>query len=590
MTLQPAEERRAALEARHTPWRPMTVSGALDRAADRYGDEPLVMNDESQISYREVQERSRRIAAGLVALGIEPGDHVALVMANHPDFPAIKFGIARAGAVCIPINFLYRARELGYVLDQSDAKLLITMDHFRDLDYGAALDELSPGWEADGAGDGLPTLRRVIVFDPEGHGRAGAMSLSELEAEASPATLGEVARREAAADPGRLSDILYTSGTTGEPKGVLITHDQVVRVSYGAAYDRALEEGRRLIYPLPMYHVFGYMECLMAATFVGGVVLPQVAFDAPAMLRTIERRGVHEVVAVPAVTLPLLAEARRGEYDISSVHTVFSSGGVAPERIWSQIREVFGESVAITTGYGMTETTATTFCTRPEDDPRMLVETNGRLRRAGAAGDPDLGGVLAAYVAVDLDTGQAVPAGEPGELLARGPVVTTGYYRKPEETARAFTSDGWLRTGDVGTLDGAGNLRLTGRVKETFRVGGEMVMPREIESVLEEHPGVLQAHVCGMAHERMGEVPCAFVVPVDSADPPDAADLQALCRAQLASFKVPRSIFIASVAELPTTVTGRVQKFRLSELARQWSADPRHDATLGDGNRAQAGS
>ena len=567
----------------------MTVSGALDRAAERYADEPLVMDDDSKLSYRDVQERSQRIAAGLVALGIEPGDHVGLLLANYQDFAAVKFGIARAGAVCVPINYLYRAREIGYVVEQSDAKLLITMDHFRDLDYGAELDELSHGWEAEGAGDGLSTLERVIMFDPDGRVRHGAMSLVDLESGASEDSLAEVARREAAADPSSLSDILYTSGTTGEPKGVLITHDQVVRIAYGAAYDRALEEGRRLIYPMPMYHVFGYIECLMAITFVGGAVLPQVIFDAPAMLRTIERRHVDELAAVPAVTLPLLAEARRGEYDISSVQTVFSSGGVAPERIWSQIREVFGETVAITTGYGMTETTATTFCTRPEDDPRMLVETNGRLRNAGAAGDPDLGGLLAAYKAVDLVTGDEVPYGEPGELLARGPVVTAGYYHKPEETARAFTSDGWLRTGDVGTLSAEGNLRLTGRVKETLRVGGEMVMPREIESVLEEHPGVLQACVCGIPHERMGEVACAFVIPSGSSEL-DPAELEVLCRSQLASFKVPRSIFIAGVDELPTTVTGRVQKFRLSELAQRWNAEAKRGAALVDAGRSDAGS
>jgi len=286
MALQPADQRRAALEARYTPWKAMTVSGALDRAAERYADEPLVMDDDSKLSYRDVQERSQRIAAGLVALGIEPGDHVGLLLANYQDFAAVKFGIARAGAVCVPINYLYRAREIGYVVEQSDAKLLITMDHFRDLDYGAELDELSHGWEAEGAGDGLSTLERVIMFDPDGRVRHGAMSLVDLESGASEDSLAEVARREAAADPSSLSDILYTSGTTGEPKGVLITHDQVVRIAYGAAYDRALEEGRRLIYPMPMYHVFGYIECLMAITFVGGAVLPQVIFDAPAMLRT----------------------------------------------------------------------------------------------------------------------------------------------------------------------------------------------------------------------------------------------------------------------------------------------------------------
>ena len=565
--LAPPADRRASLEARFTPWAPLTLHGALDRAVEDFADRPLLLTDDRAYSYAQVQEWSRALAAGLVELGVRPGDHVALLMANHPEFAAAKFAISRAGATCIPVNYLFRAAELGYVLEQSRATVLLAMDRYRDLAYLEALDAIAPGWES-GGGSALPDLRQVVVFSPSGDDRPGAMTFAQLESLGGPASREELTRREAAADVQAYSDILYTSGTTGRPKGVLLKHDQVVREAYAAAYQRALEDGRRMVFPLPMYHVFGYIECLVPVLFVGGAVIPQVVFDAPAMLRSIAQHGAHELVAVPAVTLPLMEEHRRGGYDVSSIHTVFSSGGMAPPTIWDDIAEVFGNPDVVT-GYGMTETTASTTCTDPEDDEVLVRTTNGHLRAGGAAGDPELGGKVAVYRVVDPVTGDEVEPGQQGHLLARGMVVTDGYYDKPEETALAFTDDGWLRTGDLGSIDAEGNLRLTGRLKESFRVGGEMVMPREIELVLGEHPGVAEAHVAGIPHDRMGEVAAAWVVCRDPDDRPDPDELVAHCAGLLARYKVPRHIFFTTLAELPLTATGRVQKFRLTQLAER---------------------
>lgn len=571
--LAPAAERRAEIDRRFRPWKTTTISQVLDRGAAEFPARPLVITDNRTFSYADIMSWSRRLAAGLVASGVKSGDHVAMVMGNYPEFVAIKFAIARTGATCIPINYLFRAKELGYVLEQSDAKVLITMQRLRDNDYLGALDELIPGWESAAGGEVLTKLQQVVVFSPEGDVRPGAMSLAALEAAATDEATAELDHREQTVDPQSYSDILYTSGTTGSPKGVLLRHDQIVRMAYSAAYQRAFEDGRRMAFPLPMYHVFGYMECLMAVIFVGGAIVPQVSFDAPAMLAGLSRDGVGEIVAVPAVTLPLIAEARRGEYDLSSVHTVFSSGGAAPPTIWDDIRSVFG-SVEITTGYGMTETTAATTCTMPEGDDELLRTTHGQLRDAGAAGDSELGGHLAIYKTVDLVTGEDLPAGVQGHLLVRGVVVTDGYYKKADETALAFTEDGWLKTGDVGTIDADGHLVLTGRLKESFRVGGEMVMPKEIEAVLAEHPGVAEAHVVGIPHARMGEVACAWIIPSDPANPPDATELSGFCAGRLARFKVPRHVIFASLDELPLTATGRVQKFRLSEMSQDRLEQP----------------
>lgn len=417
--LPPATERRAALEARFTPWTSMTLSQALDRAARDFPGRPFFIAGERYCTYQEVRDRSRRLAAGLIELGVARGDHVALVMANHLEFAALKFAIARVGAVCVPINFLLRAAEVGYMLEQSGARVLITMDAHRDVDHLQGLDALAPGWERHGGGGAIPRLRQVVVFSPGGVQREGAMTLADVEAAGTDRAQEELEARESSADASAYCDVLYTSGTTGSPKGVLLKHDQVVRMAYAAAYQRAFEDGRRIAFPVPMYHVFGYVECLIAVIFVGGAVVPQVVFDADQMLTDIGRHGVNEIAAVPAVTLPLLAQYHRGDYDVSSVHAVFSTGGAAPPRIWDDIRDVFGD-VECATGYGMIETTASTTCVSPEDDPDVLA-TCGRLRAAGAAGDPKLGGNVAVCKTSTPRPGPTCPRGSRVSCSYAGP-------------------------------------------------------------------------------------------------------------------------------------------------------------------------
>jgi fatty-acyl-CoA synthase len=562
------DERRRALEERFRRWDPKTLSQALDASVEHHGDQPLVMTDDRTYSYRDIQEWSRQLAAGLIASGVRAGDHVALIMANYPEFTALKYAIARAGATTIPINFLFRRAELAYVLEQSDARVLITMNELRDLDYLAELDAIMPGWETRAGGDAMPELRHVFVFSTDGNARSGTRSLGDLASLGTETDYEELARREAAGDPSSISDILYTSGTTGHPKGVTMTHDMVLRTGYGSAYWCAFEPGRRLVFALPMYHVFGYVECLIASTFVGGAIIPHVQFDPIATLEAIERHRANEVVCVPFMTIKILEAARQRSFDLSSLHTVFSSGGAAPPQLWDDIRETLGVQELLT-AYGMTETTASTTCTRPEDPDERLRTSNGKLKRAGVAGLPELDGLLARYKVVDPETGEELAPGQRGELLAKGANITPGYYNKPEETAAAFTDDGWLRTGDIGVLDADGYLRLTGRIKESYRCGGEMVMPREVELIINEHPAVDESHVVGLPHERMGEIGCACVVLLPDAEPADPQEIVDLCAEQLAKFKVPRHVVFIGADEVPLTATGRVQKFKLAKLARQ---------------------
>ena len=521
---------------------------------------PLVLTDGHEYSYAEIEDTSRRIAAGLIELGVAPGDHVAMVVANYPEFVAVKFGIARTGATAIPVNYLFRAAELKYVLDQSEAG---RADHHGPLPEPRLRGDPRRDRSRLGAGRRRhrdPPAPRRDRLQP-GRRLSGRGSQPRVPGCHRSRACGRRARRrDRSGDPDGYSDILYTSGTTGAPKGVLITHQMVLRTAYGAAYNRALPDGHRMLFALPMYHVFGYIECLLASMFVGGRdravdgLRPRrhAAGDRPTASQRDHLRADDDV-----------GLARRGAR--GAISTSARCGSSSPPAGSPPIRSGMTSGAVltpeeVTTGYGMTETTAATTCTLPEGPDEWLRKSNGRLRDAGVAGDPELGGKLAVYKTIDLQTGADLPPGERGELLVRGPIVTPGYFNKPEETEAAFAADGWLRTGDIGTIDAEGYLKLTGRLKESYRCGGEMVMPKEVEIVLDSHPAVEPVPRHRHPDERMGEVGCAYVVPAAGAEPGET-ELIDYCRERLARFKVPRHVIFIAAADLPVTATGRVQKF-----------------------------
>ncbi len=553
-------DRQQALRAAMPVWEPRTLHAVLDDTVRATPDRPFVITDDRSWSYAEIAAWSKRLAAGLVALGVAPGEKVALVLANYPEFVAIRYAVSRIGAVCVPINILNRCDELRYLLDQSDSVLLVTMDRFRGVDYLDMLDQIAPGWEDSGGGEGLSNLRHVAVLPTgEAPDRGAARMLYSLEAGGGCA--------EITVDPHAVCDIIYTSGTTGPPKGVLLTHDMLMRTAYGSAYARAFEDGRRILFSLPMYHVFGYVEGLLAVPFVGGAIVPQLRFDAIATLAAIARHHATDALLIPAMSLAVLDAAGEGTYDLSRWHAVLASGGRAPERLWQGLREGLGVD-EITTGYGMTETTASTTVTRPDDPVERLLTTNGRQRDVGVAGDPRQGGRLVTYRVVDPGTGAVLDDGETGELVASGYGVTQGYYNKPEATAAAFDAEGWLRTGDLGRIDDDGYITLLGRTKESYRCGGEQVLPTEIEDLLTTHADVVQAHVVPIPDERMGEVGVAFVVARPGAAL-DRSALQTMIAARLARYKVPRHILLVDAAAIPTTASGRARKFLLTKQALQ---------------------
>jgi fatty-acyl-CoA synthase len=559
MDLDP-EPRRERLEAAlgHS-WVPMALGRRFDAVASAHPDRPYVITDAHRYSYRDLQEWSRQLARGLYGIGVRPGDRVALVIDNRPEFVAVKLAVARLGAVAVPVNFSYRADELAVMLNSSQASVLISIDAAIGVDRLAVLDELVPGWERGVTSDTLPHLHRVVLVSRER--RPAALDLPGLAGQAAGLSEAQLSRIEDAVDPASPCDIVFTSGTSGYPLGAVLTHDMVLRSAYGSAYHRAFGDGWRIGFSLPLYHVFGYVEGLLAAMFAGGAVVPHPVFNPRTILAAAQEHQVSELLLVPTMSVAVVDEAARHGYDLSSLESVFSAAAAAPVWLWQRIEKELAPR-QVFTGYGQTEVSAATTLTLPGDPVELVAETVGREKLGGSAAPAGLGGVLARYRTVDPFTGSPLPAGAEGELSVRGPIVTRSYFNDPERTAAQIDAGGWFRSGDLGRVRDDGYLELTGRSGELFKVGGELVAPKQVEQVLTGYAGVAQAYVAGVPDERLGEVGWAWVVASEGTAPSEA-ELLRHCREHLAGFKVPRRVTFLGADDLPKTSTGKVQKFLL---------------------------
>ncbi|ORA62979.1 class I adenylate-forming enzyme family protein [Mycobacteroides franklinii] len=556
--------RRQALRDRFPIWRPYTLSDWLDSCVTAFGQNPFVITDDVTMTYRDVADQSCWLAAGLRTLGVCPGDRVGILMANYPEFVTVKFAIARTGAVAVPFNYLYRTEELAHVLADSGCSVLVAMTEHGGLDYQSMLDSIAPGWDEPGFadrahGDGAaPALRHVVLLRTGRPLRPGTMSVSDLTY--LECTDDDV--RPSRLNPHGPGDMLYTSGTTGSPKGVLVSHDGVLRTAYASALTRAYEDGRRILYSLPCYHMFGYVEGLLSVMYVGGAVVLQPTFSAEGYFRGIEKHCATDILCVPTMAVALLESPNRANYDLSTLTAILCGSAPAPVWLWQQIERELGVS-EIVTGYGMTECGGAMTLTLPEDPLELTSETVGRPKLAGAAGIAGTD-ALTTYRVVSRDDGGAVPSGAEGELVSTGPTTMLGYWNQVGETERAIR-EGWLHSGDLGRIRTDGYLQLAGRSKELYKSGGELVMPKEIEDMLAGHEGISQVFAVGLRDDRWGEIGCVVVVPTPGSVITEE-DVFAICRARLARFKVPKRVVFCRAEDLPTTPTGKVQKYRLVEV------------------------
>lgn len=519
---------------------------SLVRDASRLFSQSVAIETEAgeTLSYRELAARVEVAARAFMAHGVQQGDRIAIWAPNVHEWVVAALGIHAAGGVLVPINTRYKAREAGYVLRNSEARFLCTVSGFLGTDYLELLQQ-----EYGRAGDGRPVLglrqlRGVIQLRGQ---HEDALSWETFLASADLVKAEEGRARADAVKPEDLSDLLYTSGTTGAPKGVMSTHGQNLRAFRAWADVVGLRGDDRYLLVNPFFHAFGYKAGILACLMSGCTALPHSVFDAGQVLERVERDGVTMLPGPPALYQGLLADKSRGARDLSSLRLAVTGAAVIPVSLIHQMKSELGFDVVIT-GYGLTECCGVVTMCRKDDAAETVAHTSGRA-------------IPGVEVAVVDEQGVALPPGKPGEVRVRGYNVMTGYFNAPDKTAEVMDG-GWFRTGDIGVLDAAGNLRITDRLKDMYIMGGFNCYPAEIEQLMAKNPIVAEVAVVGVPDERMGEVGKAFVVP-EAGVAANADELVAWCREQMANFKVPR--YVTLVDSLPRNALGKVTKHVLRD-------------------------
>ncbi|QNO27890.1 AMP-binding protein [Sphingopyxis sp. OPL5] len=508
---------------------PLTIPHAAAAASDRWGDLPAVIEDGDVWSFAELWARSRAVASALIGRGVGKGDRVAIWAPNSREWIVAAIAAMSCGAAVVTLNTRLKGREAGDILRRSRVRLLFTVREFLGIDYRALI-----------ADESLPALEETILLD-EGL-QAFAASGDGPGDDAVDAAMATI-------DAETISDILFTSGTTGAPKGVLMTHGRVLPQCAVWIENTGLGEGERYLIANPFFHSFGMKVGWVACLLVGAVAVPMRQFGVEEAIAIIERERISFLPGPPTIFQMLLARHEQRPFDVSSLRGGTTGAATVPPVLVERIRTILGMPDIIT-AYGMTECVNITGCRR--GDPVELI--------ANSCGAPIPGN----EVIIADEGGRELARGTAGEILVRGQGVMLGYLDDPEATAEAIDGAGWLHTGDIGTMDADGYVRITDRKKDLYISGGFNVYPAEVEKLLAQHPGVAMVAVIGVADERMGEVGKAFIVARPGAELSDAA-LGGWCRENMANYKVPRSFEI--VTSLPTNASGKVLKTELRATA-----------------------
>ncbi|MFF0594242.1 FadD3 family acyl-CoA ligase [Streptomyces antibioticus] len=512
-------------------------------AAERYADTEAVVEGRTRISYAELGARVERAAAACLANGVAPGDRVGIWAPNSLDWMVAALGAVSAGAVLVPLNTRFKGAEAADVLRRSGAGLLFVTGTFLGTSYVASLRRAVGAASASASAPsgplpGLPALKQVVVLSDDAP--VDFRTWKDFLASGEGVSGAEVRARADAVRADQPSDIVFTSGTTGRPKGAVITHAQTLR-GYAIWSELAgLERGDRYLIVNPFFHTFGYKAGVIACLTRGATMIPQPVFNVDTVLANLAAERVSVLPGPPTLHQALLDHASRDAHDLSALRLVVTGAAVVPLRLVERLRSELGVETVLT-AYGLSEASGIVTMCRRGDDPTVIASTSGR-----------------AIPGVEVKV--QAPPGQPGEVLVRGFNVMRGYYEDEAATAEVLTPDGWLRTGDVGVLDEAGNLRITDRIKDMYIVGGFNAYPAEIEQLLGLHPDVSDVAVVGVPDARLGEVGRAYVVrrrgSVLTGD-----DLIAWARREMANYKVPREVEF--VGALPRNASGKVVKGEL---------------------------
>jgi fatty-acyl-CoA synthase len=529
-----------------------TIGAYLDGVAERDGARlALVVSHQGvRWTYSELKARSDEFAAGLLRLGLKPGDRVGIWSPNCAEWTVAQFATAKAGLVLVNINPAYRVVELEHALRTVECRALITAARFKSSDYLAMLNTLAPEL-AHGkdvlTSARLPSLRHVITIGDEV--RAGCTPFPAVSSLADAGAMRMLDSMAATIDPDSPVNIQFTSGTTGLPKGATLSHYNLINNAFFVGEATGIEPGSRVCIPVPLYHCFGMvMGNLGCLTHAATMVYPGESFEPATTLKAIHAERCDVLYGVPTMFIAQLNHPEFEQYDVSSLRRGIMAGAPCPIEVMKQVMSKMYMS-EITIAYGMTETSPVSFQSSRDDPVELRVSTVGRIQ-------PHLEVKI-----IDLE-GRTVPRGEPGELCTRGYSVMLGYWNDAARTKQALDADGWMHTGDLATLDDAGYCRIVGRIKDMVIRGGENIYPREIEEFLHRHPDIQDVQVIGVPDEKYGEELCAWIVPRAGAKLDEDA-VRAFCRDQISHYKVPR--YIRMVQEFPTTVTGKVQKFQMRE-------------------------
>ncbi|MBO8169539.1 MAG: AMP-binding protein [Thermoanaerobacteraceae bacterium] len=532
----------------------ITFGDLLDQTAARYPDKDGLVNVQrgERFTYRELKEVCDRAAKSFLKLGVKKGDHVAIWATNVNEWVIALFGAAKIGAVIVTVNTNYRSHELEYLLKQSDTMTLFLIEEYRGNNYVETVYDVVPELKTSEPGnlnsERLPYLKNVIfIGDKKFPGMYTWNEFMELGREVSDA---ELARAQAMCDPDDVINMQYTSGTTGFPKGVMLTHNNVINNAYYVGACQNYTDQERLCIPVPFFHCFGLTMSITTCVVYGATMVPVEQFNPEWVLEAVEKERCTALQGVPTMWIAELEHPDFDKYDLSSLRTGIMAGSPCPITVMRQVVEKMAPEVTI--AYGQTEASPVVTQTRPDDSIERRVSTVGRA----------IPGVEVKIV--DPQTGKECPPNVQGEVCMRGYVVMKGYYKMPEATAAVIDEDGWLHSGDLGTMDEDGYVKITGRLKDMIIRGGENIYPREIEEFLYTNPKVQDVQVIGVPSKKYGEEVMACIKLKENVAATEE-EIKEFCKGKIARHKIPK--YVRFMNDYPMTASGKIQKFKLREWA-----------------------
>ena len=541
----------------------LTIPEHFSHVVKKFSGHEAVVSipQDRRLSYSQLAIEIDKLARGLLGMGFNKGERIGIWSTNNIEWLLLQMATARIGAILVNINPAYRPQELAYALQRSEVQGLFVIPSFRSSDYIAMLVDLIPELSSTPSSElenqDFPKLRKIIVYDPQSPAdtkrpQPGFFTWAEALSAGESVTQDKLAEVTSSLDMDDPINIQYTSGTTGFPKAVVLTHHNILNNAWFSAEAMHFTEKDRLCIPVPFYHCFGMVLANLLCLSVGAcAVIPSEHFDAEAVLKAVDREHCTAIHGVPTMFIAELEQPAFKEYDLSTLRTGIMAGApCAPALMKRVMEEMHCREILI--GYGETEASPITHLTSRDDNMQRRVETVGKNLPHQEV------------KIVNLENGQTVPLGESGEICFRGYHIMQGYYGDPDATATAIDKQGWLHSGDIGVMDVAGYMQITGRLKEMIIRGGENIYPREIEDFIFTHPKVAEVAVFGVPDEFYGEEVMAWIQ-LHAGEDMSEEDVRDFCKGHLAHFKIPKAIWF--VDEFPMTVTGKLQKFRMREMA-----------------------